>query len=209
MVPAILAQARRTAIFVTMTPTRSEPMALITVPNVITVARLCAVPLLAWLMLNGFWVAAFWLFIIAGLSDAADGFIARWFDQRSALGAWMDPVADKALLVTAFVILAMTGAIPIWLVVLAVVRDVLILVGVGFAQLSGKALAIRPMMVSKATTACQIALVAVVMAALAYGLALEGWRDLFVWLTAALTAASFATYGVVFVRHMGAGGYSR
>ena len=89
------------------------------------------------------------------------------------------------------------------------VRDIFILAGVAVAQASGKALTIRPMMVSKATTAFQIALIAFVMAARAFDLDLGRWDDLLVWGTAALTTASFATYGVVFVRHMGAGGYSR
>ena len=192
-----------------MMPTNSERADLATIPNLITVLRLGAVPLVAWLRLDGRWAGAFWLFVLAGLSDAVDGIIARWFNQGSALGAWLDPIADKALLVAAFVILAMTGLVPVWLVVLAVVRDAFILTGVAVAQASGKALTIRPMMVSKATTAFQIGLIAIVMAARAFDLDLAGWRDLLIWGTAALTIASFATYGVVFVRHMSAGGYSR
>ena len=183
--------------------------ALLTVPNAITLARIVAVPVLAWLMLEGRWQAAFWLFVIAGLSDAVDGIIARWFDQSSVFGAWLDPVADKALLVTGFVILAVLSLVPAWLVALAVLRDALIPIGVGVALMRGKALAIRPMMVSKATTAFQIALVALVMGAHAFGFEPGRLQDLLIWATAALTLASFATYGVVFVRHMGQGGYSR
>lgn len=191
--------------------THHDPAApvLLTVPNAITLARIAAVPLFGWLMVNGQWMAAFWLFIVAGLSDAVDGIVARWFDQGSVLGAWLDPVADKALLVTAFVLLAASGLVPFWLVALAVVRDVLILAGVGIAQWRGKPLTIRPMMVSKVTTAAQIALIALVLGANAFSVAAAIAITVLVWATAVLTLASFATYGVVFVRHMGQGGYTR
>lgn len=192
-----------------MTLDKPARATLLTVPNAITLARIAAVPVLAWLMLEGRWQAAFWLFVIAGLSDAVDGIIARWFDQSSVFGAWLDPVADKALLVTGFVILAVLSLVPAWLVALAVSRDTLILIGVGVALVRGKALTIRPMMVSKATTAFQIALVALVMGAHAFMFDPGRLKDLLIWATAALTLASFATYGVVFVRHMGQGGYSR
>lgn len=192
-----------------MTLDKPARATLLTVPNAITLARIAAVPVLAWLMLEGRWQAAFWLFVIAGLSDAVDGIIARWFDQSSVFGAWLDPVADKALLVTGFVILAVLSLVPAWLVALAVSRDTLILIGVGVALVRGKALTIRPMMVSKATTAFQIALVALVMGTHAFMFDPGRLQDLLIWATAALTLASFATYGVVFVRHMGQGGYSR
>jgi len=192
-----------------MTQDRPASLAPFTVPNTITLARIVAVPVLAWLMLGGQWQAAFWLFVIAGISDAVDGILARLFNQSSVLGAWLDPVADKALLVTGLVSLAVLSLVPVWLVVLAVLRDVLILAGVGVALVLGKGLTIRPMMVSKATTFLQIALVALVMGAHAFDFEPGILKPLLVWATAALTLASFATYGVVFVRHMGQGGYSR
>lgn len=174
----------------------------LTWPNVITLARICAVPVVAWLILSGQWLAAFWLFVIAGASDAVDGIIARWFDQSSTLGAWLDPLADKALLATAFVLLAVTGFIPVWLVALAVGRDLLILSGVAFAQATGGGLPIRPLFVSKATTAFQIALIALVMASRAFGFDAVLVERGLIWGTAALTAASLAAYAQVWMRHV-------
>ena len=176
----------------------------LTVPNIITLARIAAVPLLAFLLLSGHYAAAFWLFVIAGISDAFDGIIARWFDQGSALGAWLDPLADKALLVTTFVLLALVGLVPAWLVGLMVLRDIFILVGVMTIQVFRQKVEIRPLFVSKATTAAQILLVAVVLAGQAFGIGFGVLEPALVWVTAGLTAASFASYGMVWMRHMGA-----
>src|SRR3954467_13950722 len=98
-------------------------------PNVITLARLASVPLAIWLVLGDRYAAAFWVFIGAGLSDAADGYIAKRFDRRTSLGAVLDPAADKALLTGLHVILFMTGHLPGWLVSLVVLRDALIVLG--------------------------------------------------------------------------------
>lgn len=174
-----------------------------TIPNMITLARLVCVPVLAWLMLTGHFVLAFWLFVLAGISDAVDGIIARWFNQKSALGALLDPLADKALLVMAFVVLAIVGAVPIWLLVLVVTRDVFIIAGVAIAQWTSRPLTIRPVMISKATTAFQILLVATLMAKLGLDWQSPPLADTLIAATAALTAASFGTYAMIWFRHMG------
>ena len=98
-----------------------------TIPNFITIARLIGVPLIVWLMIADRFLAAALLFILAGLSDAADGFIAKRFHASSELGAYLDPVADKALLVSVFVTLGFKGALPAWLIVLVVSRDLFII----------------------------------------------------------------------------------
>ena len=100
-----------------------------TIPNFITIARLIGVPLIVWLMIADRFVEATVLFILAGLSDAADGFIAKRFNAASELGAYLDPVADKALLVSVFCTLGFKGALPAWLIVLAVSRDLFIIGG--------------------------------------------------------------------------------
>jgi CDP-diacylglycerol--glycerol-3-phosphate 3-phosphatidyltransferase len=97
----------------------------LTIPNFITMARLLSVPLIVWLMIADRYVAAMLLFIIAGISDAADGFIAKRFGASSELGAYLDPVADKALLVSVFATLGFKGVLPAWVVVLVVSRDIL------------------------------------------------------------------------------------
>ena len=101
----------------------------LTLPNFITIARLIGVPLIVWLMIADRFVEATVLFILAGLSDAADGFIAKRFNAASELGAYLDPVADKALLVSVFCTLGFKGVLPAWLIVLVVSRDLFIIGG--------------------------------------------------------------------------------
>ena len=100
-----------------------------TLPNAITLARLLAVPAAVWLVVQGWYEAALWVFLIAGLSDAVDGWLARRLGQVSRLGSLLDPVADKALLVSVFVALGVRDLLPAWLVILVVFRDALIVSG--------------------------------------------------------------------------------
>jgi len=189
-----------------MAVTQTTKDLLLTVPNAITLARVAAVPVLGWLMVEENWVPAFWLFLIAGLSDAVDGIIARFFGQSSRLGQWLDPLADKALLVTAFVALAIVGLVPAWLVILAVGRDVLIVSGVLVTCSRRDVVPIRPLLVSKATTAAQIALIAVALGGPAFDIDVSAASTALVWATAALTVASLASYALVWFRHMTRGG---
>src|SRR5277367_6169746 len=86
----------------------------VNLPNFITLARLLSVPVAVWLILVGEFAAAFWVFVAAGVSDALDGFIAKRFDQRTRLGALLDPIADKSLLVAVYVTLGVAGELPAW-----------------------------------------------------------------------------------------------
>ena len=97
--------------------------------NIITLGRLLSVPVVVWLIIDGSMLPAFALFVAAGISDAVDGFLARRFNQRSELGGYLDPLADKALLVGVYVTLGHVGHLPAWLVILVVFRDVLIIGG--------------------------------------------------------------------------------
>ena len=108
---------------------RSASAALLTLPNVITFGRLCAVPLAFWLVVDRHPAYAFFLFVAAGASDAVDGWLARRWGGN-AIGALLDPVADKALLVTMYVTLAVVNELPDWLAILVVFRDLLIVGGV-------------------------------------------------------------------------------
>ena len=116
---------------------RSASATLLTLPNVITFARLCAVPLSVWLVLEQQFVQAFFLFVAAGASDAVDGWLARRNGGGNSVGALLDPVADKALLVTMYVTLAAVRALPDWLAILVVFRDVVIVGGVDCAVAAG------------------------------------------------------------------------
>lgn len=172
------------------------------IANVITVFRLLAIPVVLYTLLHGDAVAAFYLFLIAGLSDAIDGALARLLDQRTELGAWLDPLADKLLMVSVFVMLAWLGEIPDWMVFLAVTRDALIIGGFVVSTLIGNPIRVRPLFVSKANTAAQIALVVLVLSNLAFALRLDTPITIMLALTALLTIASGASYLVVWMRHI-------
>lgn len=133
-------------------------------PNLISLARLIAVPIAIWLILNGFLGYAFWLFLIAGASDAIDGYLARRLNARTEVGTYLDPLADKALLVCVFVTLGYVGKIETWLVILVVSRDVMIVGGVILAFVLGDPYEAKPSFLSKINTTVQIAFCAFVLA---------------------------------------------
>jgi len=152
-------------------------------PNLITLARLLCVPLAIWLILEARYGVAFWVFVAAGISDALDGYIAKRFDQRTPLGALLDPIADKALLAGVYITLGLADQLPHWLVILVVLRDLLI-VG-GYLLIQGTA-APQPLFISKVNTLVQISLIGFVLARLGLGID-EGW------LTALLVDAAAVT----------------
>jgi len=161
-------------------------------------ARILATPLFVTFFLDGSYLAALSLFFFAGVTDALDGFLARVLNQRSALGAILDPLADKILLDTAFVCLANAGWISNWLAVAVVSRDLLILGGVALLTFWGRDMraSINPSLASKATTVFQMAMV---LAAYVNALAGLGWENgmglsALAWATAGLTLASGAHY---------------
>ena len=172
------------------------------VPNLITLARLALVPMIVTLILAEDWTGAFAAFAIAGASDAVDGFIAKRFDLRTELGAYLDPIADKALLVSIYVSLAIAGVLPSALAVLVVSRDLMIVGAVLVAMLLHRPMEIRPLFVSKANTAAQIALAGLVLAAKAFDWGLEPWMMGLVWIVAILTLASVAAYLARWLQHM-------
>ncbi|MCE5334718.1 MAG: CDP-alcohol phosphatidyltransferase family protein [Desulfobacteraceae bacterium] len=128
-----------------------------TIPNLLTIARILLTPVLVWLLLNDRLTAAMVVFFIAGLSDGLDGFLARVFNQHSRLGAYLDPLADKFLLVTSFVLLGYTGLMPVWLVIITVGRDLMILLGIFTLYHYRVNVEIKPLLSSKLTTLCQLA----------------------------------------------------
>lgn len=139
-------------------------------PNLITFARLLCVPLAVWLILGERYGAAFWVFIAAGVSDALDGYIAKRFDQRTRLGALLDPVADKALLAGVYLTLGYTAQLPGWLVFLVVLRDLLILGWFLWIRSAALRRPIGPLYISKINTLVQIALVGFVLGRLGLGI---------------------------------------
>lgn len=179
-------------------------------PNSITLARVILVPFVCWLVLSGRFDLAAGAFIAAGLSDAVDGYLAKRWNQRTQLGAYLDPLADKLLLVTVYVTLGIKGELPSWLVVAVVSRDVLILLAVGLAIVLDHSIAIRPLVVSKANTAAQIVLAAVVLVDAGFGLGLTRLRTLMIWVTLGFTVVSLVAYLRIWIGVMGeANGASR
>ncbi len=176
----------------TNTP-QAQGSATFTMANFVTFLRLCAVPVAVWLVLRGQFIAAFWLFIAAGLSDALDGWLARR-NGPTRLGAIIDPIADKALLVSMFVTLAVVHVLPDWLAILVVFRDVVIVGGVLVLYVLGQPVVIRPLAISKLNTVVQIVMVAVTL--LTEGLRLD-WpllANALILTVTASTLTSLAAY---------------
>ncbi len=126
-------------------------------PNIISLSRLLSVPLIVSLILSHQLILAFILFALAGLSDALDGFLARVFRCRTTLGAYLDPIADKALLIGVYASLGHIGLIELWVVVLVVFRDVLIIGGILLLFLFKTPVDMKPLMISKINTVVQLA----------------------------------------------------
>lgn len=173
-----------------------------TIPNYITILRLLLVPFVIWAMLTGHELTALLGFVTAGVSDGVDGYIARRYDMKSELGAYLDPVADKLLLVSVFIVLAYQEMLPIWLVAMVVFRDGLIVSAVMLSTVMGNPVKMHPLFVSKANTATQIALAALVLANHGFDFEIVTAVRLLVGLVALLTAASTAAYLVTWLKHM-------
>jgi cardiolipin synthase (CMP-forming) len=160
---------------------------------------------MVWAIAAGEMRIAFLLFLLAGLSDLVDGYLAKRFNMATELGAYLDPLADKALIVSVYVTLGIAGAIPRWLVILVVSRDIMIVSAVILSWLVNKPVTLKPHMVSKLNTVAQILLALVVLASLAFEfegtLVIQGLTGL----VAILTLASVVLYIGEWVRHMNGG----
>jgi cardiolipin synthase len=174
----------------------------INIPNFITLARVMSVPVIFWLLLTGQTQTAFWIFLCAGLSDALDGWLAKRFNWTSELGAFLDPLADKLLIVSIYIALAVRAELPLWLVIMVVSRDILIVAAVLISWVMDQPVVIKPLAVSKANTLAQIVLAATVLADNAFGFGLADTRTWLVWITGALTLLSLAAYLKAWLMHM-------
>jgi cardiolipin synthase len=173
-------------------------------PNLITLGRIMLVPVVVWAIGAGQWQIAFLVLLIAGVSDAVDGFLAKRLGMTSDLGAYLDPLADKALIVSIYVALGIAGEIPTWLVILVVSRDILIVGGVMLAWFIGKPIQVKPLLVSKLNTVAQIVLACFVLGSLAFSLRFVSLQYAITATVAALTLASVAAYVREWVLHMNA-----
>jgi cardiolipin synthase len=164
------------------------------IPNFISLARLLIVPIVVWAILDHRMGLAFWLFVGAGISDAVDGFLARRMKCISVVGQYLDPLADKALLMSIYLTLGSEGYLPNWIVILVVSRDVLIIGGAILYHLLTQNLKMAPLYISKVNTLAQILLAGLVLGGHALALDAERPIILAVLLVAATTAASGASY---------------
>jgi cardiolipin synthase len=146
-------------------------------PNLISLLRLAAVPVVGWLILHQRWEAACWLFLAAAVSDGIDGLLARWLKQMTPLGAALDSVADKALGLVTLVMLTLEQAIPMWVTLAILVRDTIIVLGAAsYRGLAGH-IEIHPTWLGKTHMAAEFTMLALVLGGLAGLLALEGWLE--------------------------------
>jgi cardiolipin synthase (CMP-forming) len=174
----------------------------LSIPNLITLARIILVPIVVWAITSDQMLAAFALFLAAGISDAVDGFLAKRFHMTSELGAYLDPLADKALIVSIYVALGIAGALPISLVILVVSRDIMIISGFMLSWLVGKPMPVKPLPVSKVNTVAQIVLATLVLAEQGFRFDVTLVSTIVAGVVAILTLLSIAFYLAEWLRHM-------
>jgi cardiolipin synthase len=169
------------------------PKLTINIPNILTVLRILVTPLFVIFLIRDQHRYALLVFILAGVSDGLDGLIARWLNQRSDLGAVLDPIADKLLLTAAYITLGILKDIPGWLAVLVISRDVLIVTGIAVLAFADIHFDIRPSLISKWTTVFQILMIAFSLLEPDFSGA-ETWLRVLGWVTAGITVLSGLHY---------------
>jgi cardiolipin synthase len=165
------------------------------IPNLLTLLRITLVPVIVILLIQGSFFKALIVYIAAGLTDVLDGFLARILNQQTVLGSYLDPIADKALLVSSFVTLSVLHIIPGWLAVLVISRDLFILLGISVLSIMSISVEMRPAFISKITTALQLITVLLRLSALCLtGPFNEMWFQFLYWVTASFTIVSGLNY---------------
>lgn len=166
------------------------------IPNLLSLTRIILVPVFVIFLIQDKYYNALIVFVIAGLTDALDGTMARLLNAQTKLGSYLDPIADKLLLATSFIFLAILGIIPSWLTVIVISRDFMILLGIAILTLMSITFEIRPALIGKITTTLQIGTVFLVLVykALTNNLSYNYILNFFFWLTAATTVASGLVY---------------
>lgn len=174
------------------------------IPNFLSLLRIILVPVIVIFLIQGSYAKALIVFVIAGLTDALDGAVARLLNKQTKLGSFLDPLADKILLSTSFIALAIFGLIPSWLAVIVISRDFMILLGIVILSMMSVTYEIKPVFVSKVTTTLQIATVffALLLKTVTYDIISYNWIVILSWLTASFTIISGLIYiikGIKFI----------
>jgi cardiolipin synthase (CMP-forming) len=168
----------------------------LTLPNFLTLLRIVAIPVFLILLSEDRYAPAFILFLAAGVTDAVDGALARLTDSRSSLGAVLDPMADKLLLVSSFVVLGINGVVPRWLVVLVISRDIIVVTGYSLIFfVHQKTIPVEPTQLGKITTFFELLTIGFALIHLARPvLPLDLVNSIAQWVTAVTTAISGVQY---------------
>jgi cardiolipin synthase len=169
-------------------------------PNLLSALRLLAAPLAAWLILSGHDTAALLIFAAAGASDGLDGFIARRWGVMSRFGAWLDPAADKLLMLLCFSALFVVSVTPLWLLALVVARDLTIAAGWLLIKLFSLPVTTSPLFIGKLTTLVQVLYVLGALLLLAFDLNAPRLVAVAAWACGLFTVLSAAAYGGIFLR---------
>jgi len=169
-------------------------------PNILSALRLVAAPIAAWFILHEKDFPALCVFAFAALSDAADGFLAKKFGLASRFGAWLDPAADKFLMLASFVTLTYVHAVPVWVTVLVIGRDIAIVLGIVLGKVLGLALEVAPLMVGKISTVVQALYILVVLWLRTLHAPPPAVEHMGEWAVAVLTTWSLLAYGQVLLR---------
>lgn len=170
------------------------------IPNLITVGRFLLVPPVVWVLLQEKYSLALLLFFIAGASDGLDGYLAKRFDWTSRLGALLDPLADKALLVSCYAVLTWSGLLPVWLLVLVLLRDLVIVCGAVIYHFYIARLDAEPTLISKTNTLMQILLVLLVIVNQGFQWGDQSWVNVMVYVVTVTTVWSGIDYVVTWGR---------
>ena len=174
------------------------------IPNFLSLLRVILVPVIVIFLIQESYAKALIVFVIAGLTDALDGAVARLLNKQTKLGSFLDPLADKILLSTSFIALAIFGLIPSWLAVIVISRDFMILLGIMILYMMSVTYEIKPVFVSKVTTTLQIATVffALLLKTYTFDVISYNWIIILSWLTASFTIISGLIYiikGIKFI----------
>lgn len=169
---------------------------MLNLPNFLTLIRILSIPFFLVYLSYHRYLEALIIFIIGGITDFLDGLAARLMKQQTPLGAYLDPIADKLLVITSFIVLGLIGGVPMWLAIIVVSRDVLIITGYGIIVfLTDERPEVKPSLIGKLSTLLQLFTLGVALALLHNPMLMDLWmRDIFIGSTAVLTVVSGVQY---------------
>ena len=171
-------------------------------PNYITLVRVILIPFFINLMIYGYYREALAVFVLACVTDALDGMIARLTNTQTELGAFLDPMADKLLILSAFITLVLLGKLPVWLVIVVVSRDVILTIGSLVIYFTTRDLKIKPSIIGKGTTVMQLIIITLSLVLMSYGTEMK-FMYVVEWATAGITVASGIQYVVRGIKMVG------